>query len=162
MARRPLTRDDLDFGTCCFVCDPENAGGLHVPFFVEEGEERVVADYVPAPGHEGAPQIVHGGVLGAILDDAMAWAVNTLTESFGLTQRAEIEFLRAVRAGSTYAIAAWIEEADAQRAVVAAELRDQKARLCTTMRGQFSLVSREEATRIFARRPTDASKGTSS
>ena len=159
MARRLLTRDDLDFETCCFVCDPANGRGLGVSFFVDGDARRVVAEYSPAAEHEGAPGIVHGGVLGAILDDAMAWAVHSLTPSFGLTQLAEIEFLRAVRAGATYGVAAWIEELDAEQAVVAAELRNPKDRVCTTMRGEFSLVSREEAVRIFARRSEDGGGG---
>lgn len=159
MALRPLTRDDFEFETCCYVCDPANGQGLGVAFFVDEDASRVVADYRPVAEHTGAPGIVHGGVLGAVLDDAMAWAVNTLTDSFGLTQRAETEFLRSVRTGSTYAVAAWVEEVDEGRAVAVAELRDHRDRVCATMRGQFSLVTREEAARIFARRPEAAPDG---
>ncbi len=152
MAQRRLSRDDLDFETCCYVCDAGNASGLHISYFLDEEARRVVADYRPQPTHEGAPGAVHGGVLGAVLDDAMAWAVNTLTGSFGLTRRAEIEFSRIVRAGRRYAVTAWIEETGEGRATTAAEMRDAQGRVCSSMRGQFALISREEARALFARR----------
>ena len=147
--RRPLTSNNFDFQTNCFVCNPSNTRGLHVAFFLEEEEQRVVAEYQPLVEHEGAPGIVHGGVLGAILDDAMAWAVNTLTNGFGLTQRAESEFLHPVRTGSTYMLSAQIKDSDSALAIAVAELRDTQGRLCTTMQAQFSLLSRKEAKRIF-------------
>ncbi len=152
MASRRLTRDDLAVETCCFVCDPANENGLHVAFFLDEEAGRVLADYTPSTAHEGAPHVIHGGVIGAILDDAMAWAVNVLSGSFGLTRRGEIEYSRIVRPDESYSITAWISEIGAKRAATVAELRDSEDRLCCTTRAQFSLISHEEATRAFERR----------
>ena len=152
MARRRLTRDDLAVETCCFVCDPANEGGLHIAFFLDEESGRVQADYTPAPAHEGAPGVIHGGVLGAILDDAMAWAVNVLSGSFGLTRRGEIEYSRIVRPGQSYAVTAWISEIGQHRAATVAELRDSDDRVCCATKAEFSLISHEEARHAFERR----------
>ncbi len=151
MTRRRLTRDDLAVETRCYVCDPANAEGLRVAFFLDEEAGRVQADYTPAAAHAGAPGVTHGGVLGAILDDAMAWAVNALSGSFGLTRRGEIEYTRIVRPGESYSVAAWIAELDGNRAAAVAELRDAEGRLCCATRGEFSLVSTAEAKALFAR-----------
>lgn len=152
MARRLLTRDDLAIDTCCFVCDPANEGGLHIEFFLDEEAHRVLAEYTPAPTHEGAPGVIHGGVLGAILDDAMAWAVNVLSGSFGLTRSAEIEYSRIVRAGEQYSVTAWISEIGQRRAATTAELRDSEDRLCCGTRAEFALISHEDAKLAFERR----------
>ena len=152
MSRRRLTRDDLEIETCCFVCDPANEGGLQIPFFLDEEANRVLADYAPQPAHEGAPGIVHGGVLGAILDDAMAWAVNVLSGSFGLTRRSEMDFSRIVRAGDRYSVTAWISEIGKRRAATTAEMRDSQGRLCCSTRAEFALISHEEARLSFGRR----------
>ena len=152
MARRRLTRDDLAVDTCCYVCDPANEGGLHVAFYLDEEAGRVYADYTPTPVHEGAPGVIHGGVLGAILDDAMAWAVNVLSGSFGLTRRGEIEYSRIVRAGESYSVTAWISEIGKNRAATVAELRDSEDRICCATRAEFSLISHEEAKLAFERR----------
>ena len=152
MARRLLTRDDLTIETCCYVCDPENEDGLQVAFFLDEEAGRVTADYTPRITHEGAPGIVHGGVLGAILDDATAWAVNVLSGSFGLTRRTEIDFSRIVRGGKRYTVTAWISEIGKGRAATIAQLRDDENRICCSTRAEFALISHEEAQLAFERR----------
>lgn len=152
MPRRRLTRDDLAVETCCFVCDPANEEGLHVDFYLEEDVGRVVAEYTPSAAHEGAPDVIHGGVVGAILDDAMAWAVNVLSGSFGLTRRAEIEYSRIVRPGQPYTVTAWISEIGQHRAATTAELRDAEDRVCCATKAEFTLISHEEAKAAFARR----------
>ncbi len=160
MTRRRLTREDLAVETCCYVCDPTNASGLHIDYSLDEEEGRVHARYTPCEAHEGAPGVIHGGVLGAILDDATAWAVNTLSGSFGLTRRAQIEYSRMVRAGHDYDVSAWVDEADGKHATAAAELRDAKGRVCCATRAEFSLISHEEAQALFGRRQhTDAGEG---
>ena len=152
MSRRPLTRDDLSVETCCFVCDPANEEGLHVAFYLEEDVGRVVAEYTPRAAHEGPPEVIHGGVVAAILDDAMAWAVNVLSGSFGLTRRGEIEYSRIVRPGQSYTVTAWISEIGQRRAATIAELRDAEDRLCSASKAEFSLISHDEAQAAFARR----------
>ena len=152
MARRRLTRDDLAVETCCYVCDPANEGGLGIAFYLDEEAGRVLAEYTPLATHEGAPGVTHGGVLGAILDDAMAWAVNVLSGSFGLTRRGEIEYSRIVRAGQSYSVTAWISEIGQHRAVTVGELRDSEDHLCCATKAEFSLISHEEAKAAFERR----------
>lgn len=152
MPRRRLTRDDLSVETCCFVCDPANEAGLHIAYYLEEDVGRVVAEYTPSGAHEGAPGVVHGGVVGAILDDAMAWAVNVLSGSFGLTRRGEVEYSRIVRPEQPYIVTAWISEIAQRRAATTAELRDAEDRICCASKAEFSLISHEEAQAAFARR----------
>ncbi len=155
MARRRLTRDDLVVETCCYVCDPANEDGLRIAFYLDEEAGRVLADCTPAATHEGAPGVTHGGVLGAILDDAMAWAVNMLSGSFGLTRKGEIEYSRIVRPGQSYSVTAWISEIAKNRAATMAELRDSEDRLCCATRAEFSLISHEQAKVTFARRAAE-------
>ena len=152
MTRRPLTRDDLAIETCCFVCDPANADGLHVAFELDEEAGHVIAEYTPTTAHEGAPHVIHGGVLGAVLDDAMAWAVNVLSGSFGLTRRGEVEYSRIVRPDERYTVTAWISEIGKDRAATVAELRDAEDHLCCTARAEFALISHEQAKLAFERR----------
>ena len=54
----------------CFVCGKNNGIGLHLTFRLEE--DMTYTEFVPQPDHQGYDGIVHGGILAAILDDAMA------------------------------------------------------------------------------------------
>ena len=55
----------------CFVCSPTNPIGLRVRF--ERDGHRIVGEFVPTDLHVGFAGLVHGGILAAVLDDALAW-----------------------------------------------------------------------------------------
>ena len=58
----------------CFVCGSENPSGLHIPFRrLADGRSR--AEYEARPDHVGWPEIIHGGLLFTLMDEAVAWAV---------------------------------------------------------------------------------------
>lgn len=65
----PLQRTYLDFG--CFGCGLTNAHGLRLACY-PDGEE-VVAAWTPEPHHQGPPDVLHGGVIGALFDCHGAW-----------------------------------------------------------------------------------------
>jgi acyl-coenzyme A thioesterase PaaI-like protein len=78
----------------CFGCGPENPSGLHPRFDVETvatGGRRVVAAFAARPEHQGFAGLVHGGILTAMLDEAMAHAV-WADGIFAVTGRLEIFF----------------------------------------------------------------------
>lgn len=69
-------------GFGCFGCGPSNEHGLHLACF-SDGDE-VVAEWTPEPHHEGPPDIMHGGLAGALLDCHGAWTtVNHLIRERG-------------------------------------------------------------------------------
>jgi uncharacterized protein (TIGR00369 family) len=64
----------LDDGWC-YVCGPENPNGLRLKWSLDaDGVAR--ARFRPAREHQGWRDVVHGGILAALLDEAMAqWGV---------------------------------------------------------------------------------------
>lgn len=62
------------FESNCFVCEAANPAGLGVEFFADTDDDAVVADFSLDQRFSGAPSYVHGGVVLAVLDEAMAWA----------------------------------------------------------------------------------------
>lgn len=80
----------------CFVCSPTNPIGLHVRF--ELDGHRVVGEFVPTDLHVGFAGLVHGGILTAVLDDALAWIGYYLGEEL-VTARLAIRFRRPARPG---------------------------------------------------------------
>ena len=89
---RPLT-NTFGFATNCFVCEPGNAAGLRLQFFVDDERDVVIAHHTFAAEHSGAPLLVHGGVIAAVCDDVMAWAAITRTGSFALTAETRLTYL---------------------------------------------------------------------
>lgn len=58
----------------CFVCGKDNPHGLRVQFERTESGE-IVAEWTPGSTMEGFRGIVHGGIVSAVLDEAMSKAV---------------------------------------------------------------------------------------
>ncbi len=69
MPETPAAREELFFpaGGHCFGCSPENAAGLHLRFF-RDGD-GVRCETTISPNHQGAPEVVHGGIQAVLLDE---------------------------------------------------------------------------------------------
>ena len=79
----------------CFACSPDHPTGLHLKFEVD-GEE-VVTRMSPAAAHQGAPGLMHGGLVTTVADEVGCWAVIALRGKFGFTGTMTSRFPRPVR-----------------------------------------------------------------
>ena len=55
----------------CFVCGRKNPRGLYMTFY-DNGENEVCSDYTGSEVYQGYPGVVHGGIVAAMLDEAVA------------------------------------------------------------------------------------------
>ena len=55
----------------CYVCGKRNPAGLKVDFAINREERSIKAAFTPSDIHQGYEGIVHGGILSALLDEAM-------------------------------------------------------------------------------------------
>ena len=144
MPLEPLT-NTFGFDSRCFVCDPDNAGGMRQRFLLDRERGRVVAEFTPTADHSGAPNYAHGGATMAVLDDAMAWAIIATKDRFGMSRRVETDFVRPVMIGKTYSVEAWVEAFEDRSLSARAELKSQSGKLCVAASGQYIVMTLEEA-----------------
>lgn len=87
----------------CFVCGSDNPIGLKLRF-ARQGE-GVRAEFTPSDLHVGYEQVVHGGIIAALIDDALAniWFVRGQE---ALTAKIEVRFREEVRPGERLVISA--------------------------------------------------------
>jgi uncharacterized protein (TIGR00369 family) len=64
-----LKPPELEDDGHCFVCGGRNDGGLKLLWTVKDKE--TFAEFVPTKTHQGWKGLVHGGLLAALLDEAM-------------------------------------------------------------------------------------------
>lgn len=57
--------------THCYVCGRDNPAGLRVDLMVDRERRTIAGRFTPLPEHEGWEGIVHGGIIAALLDEAM-------------------------------------------------------------------------------------------
>ncbi|MCC7363348.1 MAG: PaaI family thioesterase [Dehalococcoidia bacterium] len=156
MARVRLENTHRGPGTSCFVCDPANEHGLAVPFYLDDEGHRVVAEFTPQPHHAGAPNFAHGGFATALLDEGMTWAVIALAHRWGVARRSQAVFHRPVRIGQPYTVACWVERSEGSDMTVAGEVTDARGRTCIAVRGEFYIMTEEEAARALGVRSGEA------
>ena len=92
----------------CFVCGQRNPFGLRLVFRVEE--KSIVADFQPREEHQGFPGIVHGGIVAAVLDEALGRTSllgNNL--EWTMTGRLELRYRRSVPYGPLLRVRAMLE-----------------------------------------------------
>jgi uncharacterized protein (TIGR00369 family) len=93
---RRLLTNTFGFASNCWVCEPSNPIGLHVPFHHDDEAGTVTATVRLDANHSGAPNLVHGGLLAALCDDAMAWASIAQARRFALTAETRLSYLAPV------------------------------------------------------------------
>lgn len=68
-----MKRLQLEDDGHCFVCGSRNSLGLRMAFRSENG--RTAAEFLPRKEHQGFKDLVHGGIIAAVLDEAMVKTV---------------------------------------------------------------------------------------
>lgn len=75
----------------CFVCGDKNDIGLKLDFFEKDGKAR--AEFTPEKSFEGYKDILHGGILSTLLDEAMIKSI-LAKEILTVTSQIEVKFKR--------------------------------------------------------------------
>jgi acyl-coenzyme A thioesterase PaaI-like protein len=92
-------------GSDCFACGQTNPIGLRLRF---RGEgDTVRAEFTPGPHYQGYDGVVHGGIVAAALDDAMAQLFHRKGQE-SLTARLEIRFRKETPVGERLVVTAWL------------------------------------------------------
>jgi uncharacterized protein (TIGR00369 family) len=93
---------DKDYDMC-FACGRKNPIGLKLEFR-REGD-GVRADFTPGQWHQGWTEVVHGGIIGCILDEAMSYAA-LFAGVHTLTARMQTRFKHPLRVGEPLIVTA--------------------------------------------------------
>ncbi|TMC48400.1 MAG: PaaI family thioesterase [Chloroflexi bacterium] len=119
---RPLV-NNFGFASNCYICEPGNPEGLRIPFFLDSERGMVVATVTFGEGHSGAPTLVHGGLLAALCDEAVAWTAIAMARRFALTAETRISYLAPVPVGTEVRVTGRLIGAIGSQLWVLAEVR---------------------------------------
>ena len=131
----------------CFICGDENGCGVRTRFFVEGDAVRAS---VTLPRHvNGYRNVVHGGVLAALLDESMGWAATVFGEKHPmyLTGELTVKYLFPVSIGEEIEVASRLEEDSGRIAYSTGELL-RGGKVCVRARGKFLPMSREATAQV--------------
>ena len=142
---RALDPGAWGFPTRCFVCEPSNPSGLRIPFSYDDEARLVHAEFAFGPEYSGSPRYVHGGVVLALLDEAMAWAAIASAGRFAVVRETTTTFEHGVLVGEPYRVEAEVETAGSIRMAAQARVVDRNGRRCARARARLVVLSQEAA-----------------
>ena len=148
MAKTPPRSQDLH----CFVCGPENSRGLHLKFHLSDGLCRT--RFVSNSHHQGYDGWVHGGVLGAVLDDAMAnWLY--LQNLHAVAGRLTFRFRTPVAIGTPLQVEGRLIKRRGKVAQMAAEARDPSGQKVAEADGAYFILGEQKIRHLGGEKPSE-------
>ena len=143
--RFPNARTDHE----CFGCGQQNPVGLRLRF--TPGNDGVKASFTPSPEHQGFHDVVHGGIISTVLDEAMAWAV-ARARIWAVTGEMRVRFRHPLSVGEPTIATAGVSEIRGRIVTTSAELvRDGDRLTIATASATFVRVSADVETEWRAR-----------
>ena len=123
----------------CFGCGKQNPCGLKLEF---KWDGKVVkSEFTPTELHQGWKGIIHGGILTALLDEAMAYAA-CYENVGGVTAAVETRFKHPVSIGEPLTITAWVSSKTRRFAETEATLTLKDGTTVTTAKAKQYLSSK--------------------
>lgn len=126
----------------CYGCGQQNPRGLALRFELRDGVAS--ATFVGHPDHQGYPGHLHGGVVAAVLDEAMGWAAYA-RGTFAMTARMSVRFRRPVPLGQPLTVTAQALRERGRAIEMRATLRDAAGDVLAEADGLFMRVTGEVA-----------------
>jgi len=70
--RQGVAAMKVEYYGYCWICGEKNPGGFQLKFDLNKNEKTMRTSFIPTETYQGYDGIVHGGILSALLDEAMA------------------------------------------------------------------------------------------
>jgi acyl-coenzyme A thioesterase PaaI-like protein len=121
----------------CLVCGRENPHGLHLSFFVDPQTGIVQTTFTSRATHIGFPEVIHGGIIATVLDEAMVWAATWSGKRFCLCGELSVRFRRPAIVGQPTIAKATIESHAPRLIKTTATLHDPTGQLLATATGKY-------------------------
>lgn len=121
----------------CLGCGPDAPEGYHLQ--VRRDGDGVATEHLFEARHSGAPGIAHGGAVATVVDDLLGFLLYALRAP-GVTRRLEVDYLRPVLTGVTYAVRARVDRRDGRKIWVSCAGTDPTGAAAFTALGLFVVV----------------------
>lgn len=114
----------------CFACGENNKYGLHLKFAVDKNNV-MHTEFIPQKQHQGFKDIVHGGLIGLILDEIM---VNLLWKlgKHAVSAEFNVRLKKAAKIGECILFSSWIDKEEKKIIYTKAQAEDKNGKTIAT------------------------------
>ncbi len=123
----------------CFGCSPINPSGLRMKFY---SKDESVFSWVTVSEHLcGWENLVHGGVIAAILDEIMSRTALYILKKFIMTKEIHVQFLKPVLIETELMARGSVVQVNHDREAIMEGFLFNEKKLCAKATGTFALFS---------------------
>jgi acyl-coenzyme A thioesterase PaaI-like protein len=122
----------------CFACGQSHPKGLRLRFTAPE-PDRIRSEFEVSTDHTGLADVVHGGIVATIFDEAMVWTLYRWRFQPHVTATMRQRFRGTIRANTPLVAEAWITQDRGRRRMVEATLAaaDEPGRVLADASGVY-------------------------
>lgn len=133
----------------CFVCDnnSSNPRSLGITLLWDEQEQTVRIPCAPDQTWCGFSDVVHGGLICSVLDEAMAWAAKEVSGDWAFTADFQVRFKKVVAPGKQYQAIGKVVENQRRKLVTEGLFMDEQGQVLAQATAVF-LRSGQAKTRV--------------
>ena len=136
----------LPNSTWCFVCGEDNEAGLKTRFYIED--EYVKARIRPKDHHWGYKEVIHGGVLAAVLDECMGWAAARSISRMCVTAELTVRYIRNAPTDRELTVITKVEKSNRRLVTTTGEIVDAEGVRYATAKGKFTPLTVERTLEV--------------
>ncbi len=122
----------------CFVCGDDNQCGLKVKFFEEDNVAK--AEFLVDQRFQGYKDILHGGIISALLDEVMIKAV-LAKDVLAVTAQIEVKFKKAVKVGEKLSMEGKIKQKKGVIFLTEGKIVNEEGALVASGSGKYAVAS---------------------
>jgi uncharacterized protein (TIGR00369 family) len=130
----------------CFVCGKDNPDGMRLRFIYDEERDCFVCRFRLSKRYTGPPAHSHGGIIAAILDEAMG-KVNKLRHVVALTSQITVNYLKPVPLRQPLRVESREVKVKGRKHINMAEILNEKGEVLARSQGLFIAIDPQ---RMFA------------
>ncbi|MFW6256690.1 MAG: PaaI family thioesterase [Bacillota bacterium] len=134
-----LTKNVQD-NDMCFACGQKNPISLGLDFKVS-GKNKVQAVFVPQKNFQGYIDIVHGGIISTVLDEAMSKVIIMTGECRAVTGEINVRFKTAAPVNQKYIVTGNLKKSYKKLFFTSAVLEDEEGKIYATAEAKFMNIS---------------------
>ena len=123
----------------CFACGIRNENGLKLKFGIIDG--HVEAFFETNKRFEGWDNIIHGGIISTLLDEAMSHAVFRLSGDSVVTAEMNVRFIKPVLTCKRIKVLGFLDCCKGRIIETSAEIQDENGATLAKAKGRFFKVT---------------------
>ena len=133
----------------CFICDNNDSNGrsLKLQLLWDDRTKTVCIPCEPDATWCGFDNVVHGGLIATVLDEAMAWAIKASTGEWSFTAEYRIRYKKPVVPGKAYMATANVTDSSRHKIDVQAQFLDAEGAVLAEATGTFLPAKGQARTR---------------